>query len=307
MESKDSRAELTPLNLVEGDIVERVRRLELFSRFRVEGLISGNNKSPFRGFTADFLQHRQYFRGDSLKYLDWRVFGKREKLYIKEYEELTNTTVSVIMDVSNSMSFRGSGRLSKFDFCVRCAALVFYMAFLHKDSFSLTCFNTGVVQRIPAGNSKKHLHRILRALVGQNAGGATDFFLGLKEAAAPIKRKGLTVVFSDFMEEAEDIVRVIARLRLEGSDVIAMHVFDPAESTLDFLSITRFFDLESPEMLTIDPLLVRREYEHEFEAHKLAMRKACLHHGFDHTALSVENEYEVPLMEYVRHRMELCS
>lgn len=294
--------------LIEGSLVDRIRQLELFSRFRVESFMTGPNKSPFKGFTSDFLQHRQYFRGDSLKHLDWRVYGKTGKFYIRMYEELTNARVSVILDTSNSMAYKGpDATLSKHDFAVRAAALIAYLAFLHKDSFALTIFDTRATVTTPFSSGRKHLHRALRNLLEATPDGGSDFSAGLTEATAPIRKKGLTIMLSDCMGNPEEIVRVMSRLRYSGSDVIAMQIYDPSEREFDFNSVTRFHDLESQEILVLDPLILRREYQQTFDQHQLEMKTACQKHGFDHVLLPVCDEYDVPLLEYVRKRMEMFS
>jgi len=297
-----------PSSLIDGSLIDRVRQLELFSRFRVDSFLAGANKSPLRGFTSDFLQHRQYFRGDSLKHLDWRLYGRTGKFHVRQYEELTNASITVILDVSNSMAFRASeAAFSKHDFAVRCAALIFYLALLHRDSFSLALFNTRLAERVPPGSGHTHLRRILCLLAGSTPGGATDFTAGIQAAAAHVRRKGLTVLLSDCMGDPEQIMRVVSRLRHEGSDVIAMQVFEPAERELDFSSITRFHDLESEEVLVFDPVLLRREYQRQFVLHQAEMKDACRRHGFDHVTLPVCTEFDVPILEYIRRRMELFS
>lgn len=294
--------------LLDADLLERVRQLELFSRFRVEGMLAGPNKSPFKGFTSDFLQHRQYFRGDNLKFLDWRVFGRTDRYHIRMFEELCHARISVLLDTSGSMAYQAeNAAFSKHDFAVRCAALLVYLAMLHRDSFSLTCFNTAVTTRTSYGNSRSHLNRLLHMLAGVEPEGASDFPAALRDATAPIRRKGLTVVVSDCMDEPEEIARTISRLRFEGGDVVVMQVFDPAERELDFDSVTRFHDLESEAIMVVDPLVFRREYQREFDAHQAAMQDACLRHGFDHVALPVGDAFEVPMLEYLRRRMELFS
>ena len=294
------------LDLTDADILERIRRLELFSRFRVEGFLNGVNRSVFKGFSSDFLQHRQYFPGDNLRYLDWRVYGKSEKLFIREFEELSTARVSVIVDVSNSMGYRDES-FSKHQFAIRCAALFFYLAFFHTDSASFTAFNTARTVTTPFGSSKKHLHRLLRMLVDTDVGGQTDFVHGLQESTASIRHKGLTIVLSDFMDEPEKIVRSIARLRFAGSDVIAMQIYDPSERQLNFNSLTRFHDMENNEIIVVDPLLIQNEYQQAFDNHMVAMKDCCRRHGFDYVALAVADDYDVPLMAYVRRRMELFT
>ncbi len=207
--------------VMDADLLERVRQLELFSRFRVEGLMAGLNKSPFKGFAADFIQHRQYFPGDSLKFIDWRAFARTGRYYVRVFEELCHARISVLLDTSASMAYRADGAaFSKHDYAIRCAALLFSLAMLHRDSFSLTCFDSRVTARTSFASSRSHLHRLLRTLVAGSPAGASDIPAALQEASAPIRHKGLTVVLSDCMDDPERIVRTVSRLRFSGSDVI---------------------------------------------------------------------------------------
>lgn len=292
--------------LLEADLLERVRQLELFSRFRVEGQLAGLSASPFKGFAADFIQHRQYFRGDSPKFIDWRVYARTGRYYVRVFEELCHARVSVLLDTSASMAFRGDGAaLSKHDLAIRCAAILFSLAMLHGDSFALTSFDSAVRTRTSFASSHAHLQRLLRLLVAATPQGAGDIPAALQEATGRLRHKGLTVVLSDCMDDPERIVQTIAQLRFRGSDVIVMQIFDPAERALDFDSVTRFHDLESEAVFVIDPLTLRREYQREFDAHQAALRDACRQHGFDHVLLPVgDHAYEVPLLEYLRRRME---
>lgn len=292
-----------PLALLEPEVIERVRQLELFSRFRVEGFLGGSNRSPDQGSSSDFLRHRQYLPGDNPKYLDWRVYGRTERLFIREQEELTNTRLSVVLDVSNSMGYCDRS-LSKHGFAIRSAAVLCYLAFGRQDTFSLTTFNTGKAHHVPFGSGRSHLLRVLHALVSAAPGNGTDFRHALGQSTAHIRRKGLTIVLSDFMDDAEPIARTLSRLRFEGSDVIAMGVFDPMERSLDFSSITRFHDLEDNQILVVDPQLIQNAYQREFDAHQQEIRQACHRYGFEYTALPVGDDYDVALGAYLRHRME---
>jgi len=288
--------------LLPAAVADRLRELEIFSRFRVEGFLHALNKSPYKGFSSDFLQHRQYFQGDNLKFLNWRVYAKSERLYIKEFEEETNTRISILLDVSNSMSHRGDAQFSKLDFAVRCAAMLARLASLQRDSFSLTTFNTTRATHLPFASGQTQLHRVLTALAETSPQGSTDFVKALASATAPIRHKGLTVVLSDFMDDPLQIVPMLARLRFRGSDVIAMQVFDPAERAMEFSSVMRFHDPESAEVITVDPTLIQREYQREFDAHQEAMKTACRRSGFDHVILPVADDFESALTTYLRRR-----
>ena len=293
----------SPELLLGGDLADQLRRIELFSRFQVEGLLNGHNRSPLIGFSTDFRQHRQYFPGDNLKHLDWRVYGRSGRLVVRQYEENTNARISVVIDVSGSMNHAGDA-LSKWDFALRTAAILLHVAFLHRDAFALTGFGEARERHVSFGSGKTHLLRCFRTLLGDGAGGGTDFDKGLDGAIAPIRKRGLTVVLSDFMDAPEAIAKKLARLRFQGSDVIALQVIEPSERDLDFNTITRFHDLESPEVLAVDPQLIRRKYRQAFDEHILALKDACRRHGFEHRELVVQDDYAVPVLEYLRWRME---
>lgn len=291
-------------SLLSGDIAERVRRLELFSRRIVEGATAGENRSPFKGFSTDFLQHRQYFHGDNLKYLDWRVYGKTDKLYVREFEDLTNAQMNLVVDISASMAFNGEG-FSKHEFTVRCAGIIAYLMFLQRDDFGLFFFNNSVVEHLRPSSTRKHLIRVFERLVSSEAVGETDFkaCLGFVEARAV--RRGLVAIFSDFMADPDLIAHRLGRLRMRGHDVIVFQVFDPLEQELAYVDFTRFRDLETGAVTAIDPLLVKEEYHRQFVKHQHDMRAECLKHGIDHVLLPVSAEFDKVLGDYLRHRMAL--
>ena len=293
-----------PSDLLSGSLADRIRELELFARVRVQGLLQGSNRSTLKGFSSDFRQHRQYYPGDSLKHLDWRVLGKSGKLVLREYEELTNAQIMVVVDISGSMATGGTGSstLTKHEFAVRNAAILLYLASLQHDQFSLALFRTDRIMHLPFRSGRNHLRRAFSALLEPTAAGGTDFVSGLDNSTAHVRRRGLTVVLSDFMEDPAIIVRQLAALRYRGSDVLALQVFDPAEADLDFSSVTRFHDPETEAVLVVEPILVRREYQQAFQAHQDALRDACRSRGFDHAALPVGDAYESPVFAVLRWR-----
>lgn len=295
--------EATAFSLVDGDLADRLRRLELFSRFRVEGVLNGPNKSPYRGFSTDFLQHRQYYPGDNLKHLDWRVYGRSGRLMVRQYEEFTNARLRVILDASGSMQHQGDA-MRRWEFAVRAAAILLYVGFLHRDSLSLSTFFTHRRNHVPCAGGKGQLLRCYRQLLAEEASGETDFEEGLNAALAGSRHRGLTVVLSDFMAAPDAIAKRLARLRFQGSDVIAMQIVDPSETDLDFNTRVRFHDLEGPEVLVVDPQLMRRAYREAFAEHTLALKSACERYGFQHVQLMVQDQFDVPILEYLRWRME---
>ena len=291
-------------SLLSGEIAERVKRLELFSRLRVEGSRAGENRSPLIGFSTDFRQHRQYFPGDSLRHLDWRVLGRTDRLVVKQYEDLTNAEMAVVLDTSGSMGFAGSG-MSKLEFAVRCAGILTYLMYVQGDNYSLHPFSDDASDRVPRGEGRRHLRRIFEKLVSVAAGGQTRFVECLLQVEACLRRKGLVIVLSDFMAEPGPVAKALGRLRMRGHDVIALQVFEPAERELDFVDFTRFRDLEDASVLGADPLLIRTEYRRQFDLHQLTIKEQCLAHAVDHLALPVADEYDEVIGDYLRRRAAL--
>ena len=187
---------------------------------------------------------------------------------------------------------------------MRTAAILFFLAFVHRDSFSFSAFRTSLVNQVPFGSGQGHLHRTLAALVEDKPEGGTDFQSGLDSSTAHIRRRGLTVVLSDFMDDPAAIVKRLSHLRFKGSDVIAMQIHDPSERELDFTTVTRFHDPEGPEILVVDPQLIQKQYRQAFDNHVVNIKAACRHHGFEHVALPVCDDYHVPLLEFIHWRME---
>ena len=293
--------------LLDAATAERVRDLELFARERVQGVLQGSNASILKGFTSDFLQHRPYLPGDSLRHLDWRVYARTGRLAIREYEEQTNSQLTVVVDVSGSMRTGGSSRLTKHEFTVRNAAMLLTLACLQRDQFSLALFNTGRIAQLPFRGGRGHLRRALAALVGGRPDGGTDFVQGLAESTAHVTRRGLVVVLSDFMDEPESICRQLAFIRARQGDLVAVQVHDPREADLDFNSLTRFHDPETGDVVVVDPVVVRQEYRRAFAEHCDALRDGCRRHGFDHALVAVGDDYAAPLEAYLRARLAATS
>lgn len=291
-------------SLLTGDIVERVKRLELFSRFLVEGMLTGENRSPFKGFSTDFLQHRQYAYGDNLKYLDWRVFGKTDKLVIREFEEQTNAQMNLVVDISASMRFAGDG-FSKHEFAIRCAGLLAYLMHIQRDDFGVFLFNNNVVEHFRPASSKRHLARVFERLVAVEPAGETVFKDCFAMVEARVARRGLVSVFSDFMDKPDDITQSLGRLRMRGHDVIAFQIYDEAEQDIEYIDFTRFRDLENGQILSVDPLLIREEYCRQFRMHQEGMKAGCLKHGVDHVLLPVSSQFDKPLGDYLQRRMAM--
>lgn len=300
---------MSPQRLVDSltpDTIERLRKLELFSRHRVEGFLKGENRSTLKGASTDFVSHRPYFPGDDIRRIDWRVFARTERVVIKEYEDLTNLNAYVAVDVSNSMAY-GDGTLNKHHYAIHAAAMILYLMEIQHDSFALYLFNNRLQHVVPPGSGRRHLLRAFSALVQNPPGGETAFEPAFREIDLQVTRRGILIVFSDCMNDPEQIARVLSRFRMKGTDVIVFQITHPAEREFPFTQVSRFSCLETGRVDNIDPLEIQKAYREKFEEHTLTLKASLIRHGMDHCELLVNDPHEKALGDYLRRRMEILS
>jgi uncharacterized protein (DUF58 family) len=291
-------------DIITPDLAARVKQLMLFSRFRVQGRQTGENKSVLKGSSTDFLQHRQYFPGDNIKYLDWRVFGRTGRYVIREYEELTNLDLYLVVDNSASMGFGAVGdEPSKHQFAVEVAAMLSYLMLTQKDSFSLSLFGDSLAAHVESGGSRRHLLRLYETLLSHKPAGTANWIDSVRHVQARITRKGLVIVLSDFMDDPELIGRGLSGFRSLGCDVIAFHLLHPLEQELTQDHMTRYVDLEDASTETVDPLLLREAYARQYRAHADEVRQHCTKRGISYSQLIVGQDFEKALGDYLQKRM----
>ena len=288
------------------ETIERLRQLELFSRLRVEGMLSGENRSTLLGLSTDFVSHRPYFPGDDIRRIDWRVFARSERLTVKQFEDQRNLTTAVALDVSGSMAY-GDGDLTKHEYAVRCAALILYLMHLQHDAFALYLFNDHLAQAVPAGSSRRHLLGVFAALAAAQPEGETAFETPLRQIEAHFSRRGLLVLISDCMGDPQALARTLARFRMRGTDVIVLQITHPAERDFPFTQVSRFTCLETEVVDSVDPLEIRNLYRREFARHTHDLKAALLQRDMDHCELPVDGNYERALGDYLRRRMEILT
>ncbi len=279
-------------DIVSPEMAVHVRDLMLFARNRVEGKRPGDNKSVLKAFSTDFLQHRQYYPGDNLKYLDWRVWARTNRYVIREYEETTNLDLYLAVDVSASMTFEGSGP-SKHLCSVRAAAVILYLMLLQNDSFGLSLFSDRLLQHYEPASGRKHLIALYERLVSCKPEGAVDWTFALRQMQSRIRRRGLVVVISDFIGEPEQIGRALSGFRSLSCDAIALQIVHPEERSLASSTMTRFVDIEDGSSETVDPLLVGEAYARRFAAHCDAVRDVCARRAIAYAQITAgEDEYK---------------
>ena len=283
------------------DRLARIKNLQLLARSVVEGYISGLHRSPFKGFSAEFAEYREYRPGDDLKHFDWRVFARSDKRYVRQYEEETNLTCTILLDASGSMAFGDNG-LSQFEYgCFLTAALTYLMIY-QRDQVGLVIFGEDVRIRIPPRNSPAHLKFVLEQLEKVEPSGPTGIARSLHDIAETSKRRGLVVVISDLIEEPDDVMNALNHFRHNRNEVIVFNTFTPAEQQLPYEGLVDFEDLETGHKLQVRADVIRDEYKHRFEEFVDRYKRDCAASRIDYQLVATDVPFEVMLAAYLQQR-----
>lgn len=296
-------AEATQKNYLDPKVLNKVKNLELRARLVVEGFIAGLHKSPYRGFSVEFAQHREYVPGDDLRYIDWKIWGKSDRLYIKEFEEETNLRAHLFLDQSESMDYaHDEDGMSKFDYAATAAAALAYLIQQQSDAVGLSLFNEGVIRSIPPSNTRANLGNILQTLSEAKPTAKTRIGAVLHELAVNVRARGLVAIFSDLFDDADAILHGLRELVKRGHDVIVFHVLDRDEVEFPFERMTLFEGMEEMPELLVDPRSLRDAYLEEVETFRNRIRKGCLDQRIDHVQLLDDQPLGVVLSSYLAAR-----
>lgn len=289
------------------EVIQSIGRLDLKAKFIVEGFISGLHKSPYHGFSVEFSEHRKYVRGDPPKTIDWRLFGRTDKLYIKKFEAETNLQCHLIVDTSKSMDYGRGGTLSKLDYAICVAASLGYLLIHQQDPVGLALIDEKLQAFLEPKTKLGHLTDILSVLTNAQAGEKSDLAAGLRVTASLINRRGLIMIISDlYQDEAQDeeLLDAIHELRYRGHDVILFHVLDQSETTFDFNGPVTFTDCETGETITIDAGGLREGYLEEIAAFRKTWEDHCLRADVDWVPLDTGMPFDRALVSFLTKRIE---
>ncbi len=287
--------------LLDTATLARLSSMQFLARTVVEGFILGLHKSPFRGFSVEFAEYRPYVPGDDLRHIDWKVYGRTERQYVKLFEEETNLACHVLLDASGSMSY-GSQPLTKLGYAARLAACLSYFMMGQRDAAGLAVFDTKIRSFLPARLRQSHLHHILATLEETQPGAETDLAAPLHEVAEALKRRGMVILISDLLCELEPLTEALQHLKFSGHDVIVFQVLDPHEIEFPFDQITEFTDLENAEKITAGGRAVRDEYLKEFNAHQAALKDLLANLKIHHALFDTRVPLDLALSEYLHRR-----
>ena len=290
-------------SFIDPKVLMNIRNLELRARVVVEGFWNGIHRSPYHGFSAEFTEYRQYTPDDDPRYLDWKVFARSDRYFIKKFEDETNLRCYLLADQSRSMSY-GSLGYSKAEYASTLAATLAYFLYLQGDAIGLLTFDEQIREYLPARHRTGHLRHLMLALEKPAAGQTTDVGAPLKRIVEIVRKRGLIVLISDFLSPIERLEQNLSALSACGHEVLVIQVLDPAELSFEFKDPAMFQDVESGRVLFIDPGAARKEYLGKLEAHRAGLRAICQKLGVSWQALATNRPLELALFDFLRERMQ---
>lgn len=295
-----------PRRFLHPETIARISRLDLRARHVVEGFIAGMHKSPFFGHSVEFVQHREYVPGDDIRHLDWKVWSKTDRFFIKQFEEETNLRCTLVVDVSESMHY-GRGALNKYNYGCTIAACLGYLLLRQQDSVGLVSFDADVRQIVPSRSQHTHIDALVKAMDVSRPREKTDLEKILRRVAETTSSRGLIILVSDLLADREPLFKGLEMLRHRRHDVLVFHVMDDDELNFPFAGTTRFEGMEELPSLTCDPRSLREGYIEALEEYLVEVRRGCAGHGIDYSLVRTSDYLDAVLSKFLHHRMAIKS
>ena len=278
--------------------------MALRARLVVEGYIIGQHKSPYHGFSVEFAEHRAYGPGDEIRHVDWKLYGKTDRYYVKQYEEETNLKAYILLDTSRSMKYT-SGTVTKLDYASYLSAALTYLMLNQQDGTGLILFDEKIQKFIPPRSTPTYLNTILKNLEKPTFGSDTDIGLVLHEMAERIKKRGLVILISDLMDDQEAVLSGLKHFRHNKQEVILFHILDRKELDFKFNTRTRFKDMESASQLTTEPWQIKSSYKKRIQRLQNDYKKQCREQLIDYVPLFTDQSLDIALNSYLNKRQKL--
>ena len=297
--------------LLDPEALAKIHRLDFLARGVMEGSVTGRHRSPFRGSSVEFAEHREDANGDDIRSLDWRVYGKSDRYYVKQYEDETNLRATILLDASASMCYTGtmssvrSGRrLSKFDYGRYLAASLLHLMIHQQDAVGLVTFDTAVRRYLPSRGRVSHLKALLEELHNTEPGGETSIAPILHDIAERIKRRGLVILISDLFDDPSEILKALHHFRFRKHEVVLMHVMAEEELSFPFEKWSLFEDMEvSSNRIELDPRATRASYLDEVRKFVSQIRKGCGEMRVEYVPMNTSKDFDIALLEYLANRL----
>ena len=290
------------LRFIDPAILARLGTMELKARTVVEGFLAGLHRSPFKGFSVEFAEYRQYMPGDDLSTLDWKIYARSDRHYVKKFEEETNLECHLLLDVSASMAYRGAAPMSKLGYGSILAASLAFLMHRQRDATGLIAFDDRITFRLPAGARTGHVHTLLLTLDKMEAGSRSNLARPLRQLAEALTKRSLVVLISDLLDDPEPVIKGLRYLKFRGTDVIVFQVLDPNELTFPFHGPATFKDVESADEILAEPAAVRTAYLRELAGLTLRYDRELRGVGIDYVQLDTSQPLDFALLAYLATR-----
>ena len=282
-------------------VLAKIDNMSLRAKLVVEGYLVGRHKGPYHGFSVEFAEHRSYGQGDEIRHIDWKLYGKTDRYYIKRFEEETNLRSYILLDTSKSMSFK-SKSISKLKYGTSLAAGLTHLMTNQKDAVGLILFDKIIKKYIPPRTSNAHKNIIFNSLSKCRAGDDTNIRSILDVMAERIKKRGLVILISDLLDDPVNVIKGLNHFRHNKQEVIVFHLMDRQEFNFNFNERTRFKDMETGELITTDPWHIRSSYQQQINSFKDKYKKECGNQKVDYIPIFTDQKFDVALSEYIRKR-----
>lgn len=295
----DRRKYLDPKN------VAALKNLELRAKLVVEGFITGLHKSPYHGFSVEFSEHRAYRPGDEIRHIDWQVYGRSNKYYVKQFEEETNLRCTLVIDSSASMNFSSGDNISKFDYAIYLASSLAYLMNQQRDAVGMAVFNEEVVDFMPPRSKKSYMSQIVRKLSEIEPSKRTGMSAALDKLAERVKRRGLVIIFSDLFDDTESVSNALKHFRHKNHEVIVFHILDPRELDFNFKSGSTFVDLETDEKILTQPQQLKKAYAEKIDEYINSLKEICYKQNVDYHLTKTNEPFDKALLNYLAKRQRI--
>ncbi|MFH1686322.1 MAG: DUF58 domain-containing protein [bacterium] len=287
------------------ETVSKLKGMELKARLVVEGFIAGLHKSPYHGFSVEFAEHRQYMPGDNIRDIDWKVYAKSDRYYIKQYEEETNLKAYLLLDCSRSMAYQSDDRVSKLDYAGLLTGALSYMMLRQRDAVGMVAFDERIRRYIPPRSKSGHLHVLLNEVAAQRPSDKTDISVALHEMAERIKRRGLVIILSDLLDDPANIISGLKHFRYNQHEVIVFHILDPRERDFAFPREAIFKDMETGEEMTTLPYQIKGDYARAVRGFAEEIQLACRQSNIDYYPINTAMPFDKALYAFLSKRERL--
>ena len=285
-------------------VISKIENLSLRAKLVVEGFIIGMHKSPYHGFSVEFSEHRPYGFGDEIKFIDWKLWAKTDRFYIKQFEEETNLKCHIVLDKSASMEY-GSDKINKFDYSKTLTAALIYLMIKQQDAVGLTMFDDSIKTMIKPKSKISHLNSLLKAMHKTKTGGETSISKLLHTLAESITKKGLIILISDLLDDENEVIKGLRHFKHKGHEVIIFHIIDPKEKNLDFNQNINFLDIENSSSIITDTRQIKDQYNKAFNNFCDFYKKHCSRNKIDYIPISTDNSLDISIMQYLIKRNKL--